>query len=137
MVLSVPPFHNSATAVAKFPRLPLLLLWVGISKALLIKEQQFLYLGNGEINERTVASDITAFCGISGSSLIRWSFMARSFVSLIGNIRSLRVGAAGLGGTSEPMSRGGGVLLPRPISHSARASLLPGESVRSRLSIPG
>lgn len=61
-----PPFHNSATAVAK---LPLLLLWGGISKALLIKEQQSLRLGGGEINEQTVASDITAFCGISGSSL--------------------------------------------------------------------
>lgn len=35
-----PPFHNSATAVAKLPRLPLLLRWGGISKALLIKEQQ-------------------------------------------------------------------------------------------------
>lgn len=69
MRTSVPPFHNSTTAVAKFPRVPLLLLWVVISKALLIKEQQFLYLGDGEINERTVASDITAFCGISDSSL--------------------------------------------------------------------
>lgn len=70
MRMSVPPFHNPTTAVAKFPRAPLLLLWVGISKALLIKEQQFLHLGNREINERTVASDITAFCGISDGSLI-------------------------------------------------------------------
>lgn len=64
-----PPFHNSAAAVAKLPGLPLLLRWGEISKALLIKEQQFLCLGGGEINERAVASDITAFCGISGSSL--------------------------------------------------------------------
>lgn len=59
------PFHNSATAVAKFPRVPLLLLWAGISKALLIKKQKFLYLGNGEINERTVASAITAFLAVA------------------------------------------------------------------------
>lgn len=61
MGLSILPFHNSATAVAKFPRVPFVLLWVGISKALLIKEQQFLYLGNEEIDKRTVASDITGF----------------------------------------------------------------------------
>lgn len=70
MGLSIPPFHNSAIAVAKSPRVPLLLSWVGISKALLIKEQQFLCLGNEEINGRTVASDITVFCGISGSFLV-------------------------------------------------------------------
>lgn len=64
-----PPFHNSATAVAKLPRLSLLLRWGGISEALLIKEQQFLCVEGGEINEQAVASDITAFCGISGSSL--------------------------------------------------------------------
>lgn len=114
MGLSIPPFHNSATAIAKLPRVPLLLLWVGISKAMLIKEQQLLYLGNGEINERTVASDLTAFCGISGSSLVGWSFMARCAVRLAGNIRSLRVGTTGLGGTSEPVSCSDGCCCPGP-----------------------
>jgi len=40
--------------------------------------------------------------------------MARCFVSLIGNIRSLRVGAAGLGGIREPMPRGAGCCGPGP-----------------------
>lgn len=69
----------------------------GISTALLIKEQQFLCLGCGEINEQAVASDITAFCGISGKFPDMTELYGSLFVSLIGDIHSRPVRARGAG----------------------------------------
>lgn len=64
---------------------------------MLIKEQQFLCLGCGEINEQAVASDITAFCGISGKFPDMTEFYGSLFVSLIGDIHSRPVRARGAG----------------------------------------
>lgn len=91
-----PPFHNSATAVAKLPRLPLLLRWGGISKALLIKEQQFLCVEGGEINEQAVASDINGFLWHLRRFPGMLELYGSLFVSSIGDIPSL-LGLAGAG----------------------------------------